>query len=236
MKWLLFTVASLWLSLANAEAPQKYCFCEIGNYPESQQVFFKVGCDMWLGAQRNCAVQETVPQNHNYSQMEFPRGSQLVVGYVGHWSSSYEMINYLDQVIVPAMNKHHLSAVVDNTACLGMDHPEAVQHYIRGLNLARDQALDVRGNQTVSVGKWGDFMPSLNFWAHVSSRRSEVSYPNCKAYEDYPCGEAIQLNQSARCLDKNKEVSQLRCCKVPYDGGRRPSHKIIWATPDRCAQ
>ncbi len=255
--WSLLAVVQL-INVGYAEAqvqskPKKYCYCEIGDEPKSQQGFFEIGCNMWVGQQGVCEVKKIVEQNHDYTQENIPAGSQLIVGYVGHWgggASDYvqkedgtwdfqtyyggagEMVHYLSKRIVPAMKKFNISAVVDNTACLAMDNPNKIQDYIHSLNLPRTQLLAVRGNQAISIGKWGDFAPSANFWATVSSTSNTVIYPRCKAFEDYNCVQQAQDGQVGTCLDGQGKPAQLKCCKTQsrYTKGM----VYLWSKPEAC--
>lgn len=160
----------------------KCCYCEIGNYPQNQQSFFKMGCNLWLGSQKNCDVKEIVPQNSRYDQMDLQcKNGDLVVGYVGHWGSSYETVDYLQRTIVPVIKNQNVSVKVDNTACLSMSSPKVVFDFVKSLNLPEGKNLSVVGNQVISIGKWDTLLgSSINFGAMVSADKEEIQYPSCK--------------------------------------------------------
>ncbi|MFZ4404491.1 MAG: hypothetical protein ACOYOK_10355 [Pseudobdellovibrionaceae bacterium] len=182
-------------------AQTKLCYCEVGEYPSGQQKFFKVGCDIWLSEQKNCDVKEKVPQNFDYTQLaEFSSAKTedqaplLVVGFVGHFSGSREMISYLNQSIVPIL-KTGASVEVDNTACLSMKNPDFVLQYVKSLELPKNQTLKVTGNQATSIGKWDVVLGrSKNVPAVATSQSTEVIYPSCKRNQGMNCIQQIKFN------------------------------------------
>jgi len=224
-------------SLANAQGGGKCCYCEIGDQPTSQQGFFRTGCKIWLGDQKDCDTKEIVAQNTNYSAMDLKcDGGTMAVGYVGHWGSSSEMVGYLDDVIVPAMQKHHLSVNVENTACSAMNYPAAIVDFIKGLRLPPGQTLSVSGNQVESIGVWDHVLGKrINFMASISSIDEKVTYPSCKQYEGYNCVQQVQSGQPATCAEKDGSTKVLYCCGVTSDFTRANSQKFIWTTQDQCS-
>ena len=54
---------------AGDEASDKCCYCETGTGPENQTPFFKVGCNLWLGAQKGCKVKEIVEHGTSYGAL-----------------------------------------------------------------------------------------------------------------------------------------------------------------------
>lgn len=235
-----FVLVMSLLLVSQSALANKCCYCEIGQYPENQQGFFKMGCNIWLAAQKNCDVKEIVPQNTNYSEGDLQcKGGDLVVGYVGHWGSSYETVRYLANRIVPAMQKHGVSVEVDNTACLAMSQPHTVLDYVKGLGLPENQSLSVSGNQVLSIGKWDAVLgDSVNFGAKVSSTQSAVMYPLCKRFRGYNCIGQIQLQNFGTCMEEDGQLKKLGCCAVPGspqpDGMNVPTTNYIWTEGESC--
>lgn len=223
---------------AHAATGGKCCYCEIGAEPVSEGKFFNMGCKLWLKDQKNCDVKEIVPQGTDYSAMNLAcDGGTLSVGYVGHWNSSEEMVEYLQASIVPVMAKHHVSVTVDNTACSSMNNPPVIVNYIKSLGLSSNQTLTIRGNQLTSVGEWTHLLgQSANFTATVSSVGEKVIYPACKQYEGYNCIQQVQRGQPATCIEKDGRPQVLVCCGVTADITRSNSMKYIWTTQDQCSQ
>lgn len=239
MKKLVVLFFGLFLSLSSHA--NKCCYCEIGDYPSEQQGFFKVGCNLWLAGQKNCDIKEIVPQNTRYQDMNLScANGEMSVGYVGHWGSSYQMVSYLQRTIVPAMQKHNVSVKVDNTACLAMDNPNIIHDYIKAIPFNRDQFLDVKGNQVLSIGKWDSVIgKSANFAASVSSRLDTVDYPSCKSFRGYNCVQQVQLGQYGYCRENNGSVVQLTCCGVQDDSNFESSYmntvlKYQWVDKKNC--
>jgi hypothetical protein len=224
------------LFMASASFAQtKACFCEIGAQPESQQGAFNTGCKLWLRAQKDCNSTEIVPQNTDYTKRTFPhRISEIAVGYVGHWNDSQELIEYLRTSIVPVMTQKGVTVSVDNTACRSMNDPQEVFDYVRSLRFQKGQRLNVKGNQTISVGKWDTILKGLNFYAAISSEKDRVIYPACKEFQNYNCMMQVQLGEVGSCLDKNNHLTQLRCCKLKQVIFEGPDH-YVWQTQDNCA-
>ncbi len=238
MIYIVTLLACLFISINSYAA--KCCFCEIGDLPASQQSFFKMGCNMWLKTQKNCDVKAVVPQNANYADMNLScRNGEMSVGYVGHWESSYQTVNYLQRSIVPAIKNHNVSVQVNNTACRSMSAPDDVFKFVKGLALPTGKSLSVVGNQVLSVGKWDILLgSSINFIAGASSNKDSVQYPSCKSFKDRPCMQQIQQNESAVCIAGNKKQTQLTCCGVEEMSMGESSQmqlKFVWTEKLNCS-
>ncbi len=199
---------------------QKACLCEVGQYPEYQQPAFSTGCALWLREQKNCLIKKKVSHGASYTQL--PQDiTQLSIGYVGHWNNSRQLLTYLHMKISPLMTQKNLSVSIDNTACSSMNEPTLILDYVKDMALERDQTLTIKGNQTRSIGKWDAALGSKNnFYAVVSSKKTSVTYPNCRDYQNYSCLQGVQTNDEATCVTDNAQQRRLRCCQVqdsPYD-------------------
>lgn len=216
--------------------PAKACFCEFGAEPAAQSPAFRVGCEMWFATQDSCSIHRVVPQGTDYSRQSLPEGTtELSIGYVGHWSDSRELIEYLRRSIVPLLDRGY-SVSLDNSACRGMNRPDTVADFVASLRLRRGQHLDIKGNQTISVGQWDVvFGKGANFWAKVSSRRpGVVEYPDCAAFLGKNCLIQAQENENGTCRG-TRSFETLRCC---YHSDSHSTagqlQDTIWQPPENC--
>ncbi len=229
-------------SKASNENLKKACFCETGNWPKDQKKLFKIGCEVWLSRQFDCAQKEIVDEDTNYLQKALPQSTDLLsVGYVGHWDNSKHFVDYLNRSILPVMRERKLSAEIDNTACDAMHDPEQVLSFIKKAELPSSKFLTAKGNQAISVGTWDIILPSSdNFVANVSSKVDHVIYPSCRDYHHYSCLKDIQTHETGRCLDRQNQIDKLECCPVyrddnggdPQDSGAMPYYQ--WEHPQDC--
>lgn len=213
------------------------CFCEIGSFPENQQIFFSLGCEIWLARQNSCNYKAIVQQDANYLTTAMPIDTHaLNVGYVGHWDNSRHFIAYLGSSIIPYMQATNASVFVDNTACDAMNDPESVSAFLNTQKFSSDQSLLARGNQATSIGTWDVVLPSSdNFTAEVSSKIDHVIYPSCDNYESKPCFQGVQDFQRARCLNQQESLTTLTCCPAKI-AGRSPTEPPLfkWELPQNC--
>ena len=73
------------LMINSVALASKMCFCEIGNYPESQKIFFKAGCSLWFKSQNNCETQQVVSVGTSYKDLNLNSSiDEVSIGYVGH--------------------------------------------------------------------------------------------------------------------------------------------------------
>lgn len=147
---------------------------------------------------------------------------KLKVGYVGHWDSSREQINYMKNTLELFIKHTDIPVEIDNTACLGMDDPEAMHTYVRSLKLSEDQYVTVKANQTISVGMWAPFIPgNQNLSAVADSRKSTVTLPKCKKYRKDECISFAQKGEAGKCIGDDGAANSIACCKSKmYKWGR----------------
>jgi hypothetical protein len=212
------------VSLLVSASAQNSCFCETGTFPENEIKFFELGCKIWLAKQANCQNQEIIPAGTSYVDRSHTSTSgHFTIGYVGHWASSAETVEYLKNTIEPLLSTGP-SVTVDNTACLSMNVPEKVLSYVQNLRLPESQELNISGNQANSIGEWETVIgSSFNFWAKVSSKNSEIEFPNCDDFEHYSCLKKYQLNHHGRCWNQNKQLIDLTCCRVRTESELDPA-------------
>jgi hypothetical protein len=225
---------TLLMSLLVSAFAQDSCFCETGNFPQNEIKYFKLGCQIWLSEQANCTNQEIVPTGTSYVDRRMAsEPGQVNIGYVGHWASAGQLVNYLKDTVKPLLDSG-LSVSIDNTACLSMDQPEKVLSYVESLQLPANQELKIKGNQANSIGEWEALVGSgFNFWAKVTSGRNEIEFPNCDDFEHYACLKRYQLNHHGRCLDSRGNLIQLTCCQVAADSEIEPAY-YQWEQKENC--
>jgi len=232
-----FIIAMLMLnSLALAS---KMCFCEIGNSPSSQKLFFKAGCNRWFQSQNNCDTKQVVPIGTSYKDLSINTLiDEVSIGYVGHWTDAWLTIDYLERIIVPLMQNKNVSVSVDNTGCESMSHPELVMSYVKNFKIPVGKTLKVRGNQTMSVGEWfGIIGPAINFTAEVSSDLASVQYPPCSKYDQQFCAQQIQRNQVGKCIDENGQLKKMACCETVIEQSLQDFQEkkaFVWMDVKKC--
>lgn len=215
------------------ERRTKACYCETGSQPAGQRAAFMAGCQLWFLSQPGCAIAETVDQDTDFLARGVPSGiKSLSIGYVGHWSGSWQLVSYLRRRIVPLLERGY-SVSLENTACRGMNDPREVARFVASLRLRPGQRLDVKANQAISIGKWDTMLGSTpNFWAKVSSLRpGGVEYPVCSDYLGHPCVIQAQEGETALCGAEGA-TTRLRCCfSTPRHGGPQ---RTVWAQEGNC--
>jgi hypothetical protein len=225
---------TLLMSLLVSAFAQNSCFCETGIRPTNEIKYFKLGCQIWLSKQANCTNSEIVPTGTSYiDRGNASTSGQVIIGYVGHWTSASELVDYLKKTVKPLLDSG-LSVDIDNTACLSMDQPEKVLSYVESLRLPSGQELKIKGNQANSIGEWESLIGSgYNFWAKVASNQNEVEFPSCDDFEHYACLEKYQLNHHGRCWDATGNLIQLSCCRVAAESEIEPAF-YQWEQKQNC--
>lgn len=190
------------------------CICETGLSPYIQTSAFKIGCDLWLGRQKDCSIKKTVEAGYDYQNeltADKSASTKYKIGYVGHWSSSVYTIRYVNSYFSPLI-KNGNTILYDNTACGSQSDANLVQSYLKNLKLRKGQQVTVFGNQTTSIGEWGFFVPnSINFWAVASSELQEPIYPSCNEFRGTSCLHWFQKDTYGICTEPNGSLKSLTC-------------------------
>jgi hypothetical protein len=189
------------------------CVCMIGAYPTNQQKFFKLGCSLWFTRQ-SCDAKRRIIEEGDPSFADVlsttPRGSKVVLGFVGHWGSAGQTVNWLKRVILPAASKREIDVRVDNTACRGGDDPielrEGTSELLKELPVPN---LEVKVNQDISSGMWDPYLPGKNnFWVEYVSRdgKGSLKFPSCRSFEKRSCWGWMQGGGSGFCEEEENGV------------------------------
>ncbi len=193
------------------------CVCEIGSFPKSQQGFFKLGCSIWFTHQ-SCAKTLRIesgklPELSDLLDESF-RQKKVVVGYVGHWASANQTVEWLRTDILPAASKYEIDLRVDNTACSGGNDPtrlrEGTQQLLKEMPVPN---LEVRVNQEISSGLWDPYLPGKNnFWIEYSQANDSgrLEFPKCREFESKSCWGWIQKGGSGYCVEEKEGREELR--------------------------
>ena len=198
----LFALFVLSTTVASA-ADNDLCICQTGTEPRSQVGFFKMGCKMWNMGQ-SCSKKMTASLDRPLEEIlaVHPEAKKIRVGYVGHWSSASATVSYLRDSVVPAVKKSDVSFSIDNTACLATDNPYIILNYLKTIPEEASR-IEFRGNQAVSTGMWDKvFEGKNNFWAKVSGENLEVTFPECKSFENKVCSQQFQGGGTGVCSDE----------------------------------
>ncbi len=189
------------------------CICQTGSHPSNQVGFFRLGCRLW-NAGNSCGRKLTVPESENLDGIlaRYPGTRSLKVGYVGHWSSAGQSVDFLRSKITPLLTKYEVSIEIDNTACLATDNPYIIGHYLRGLGPLGER-VKFRGNQAISTGLWDRTLPGKhNFWAVINGGNLEVEFPSCEEFENRGCLGLVQREGRGICRDdRNNKYVTLSC-------------------------
>jgi len=204
------------------------CVCMIGSEPENQQKWFKLGCSIWFSKQ-SCEQKRRIVQDETPGLAEIldesHRGSKVVLGFVGHWGSAHQTVNWLRDDLLPAASKYGVDLRIDNTACSGGDDPVELREGANKL-LTRFPVpnLEVRVNQAISSGLWDPYLPGKNnFWIEFASQKADderLTLPECRKFEGKTCWGWIQGGDSGFCQEEvkgRKQRSLLVCSKVDYE-------------------
>jgi hypothetical protein len=121
-KIMLSLVFTLGLGPLNA-AERDLCICQTGATPEYQVKFFKLGCSTWSMSQ-SCSEKITISINDSINEVlnQRPHVKSVKLGYVGHWASSKQTVEFLDKEIKPAVINHGVYFDIHNTACSSMSN------------------------------------------------------------------------------------------------------------------
>ena len=200
------------IGVVNA-AEQDLCICQTGIRPSSQLPFFKIGCRLWNLAQK-CNEKLTISVNDSIEDIlsSRPQVKAIKLGYVGHWGSADEAVDFLHDKIMPSIIKYNVHFDIHNTACLSTDNPYDILNYLKSIGKYAAN-INFKGNQAVSLGIWDSVLPGKNnFWANIDGGDLNVTYPNCTEYENKTCAGMFQDNEKGICYDDtNNKYTFLRC-------------------------
>lgn len=177
---------------------------------------YQLGCKVWLAQAKKCRKRKTININtplDEYLDANLESGDRIRLGYVGHWSSSKEIIEYLEGLVEPLRQKYRKPVVIENTACSSMDDPELIQKYVNNLKDKENSYLNIVGTQTTSIGMWDKVsfaFRKADLVAEVDSRRTTPKYPSCSEYKDRRCT-GFQEGEIGLCSDSQNKNRELIC-------------------------
>jgi hypothetical protein len=198
--------------------------------------FYKMGCGAWLLSQTKCRKEKIIDINETlepYLNERLRSNEKIRIGFVGHWSSSDELVDYLDNDIVPLMQKYNSPIEVDNTACDGMNDPQSVQDYLATLKTQKDSYLSVQGSQTTSIGMWDKLSISFrkaDLIAYADTRGNRDIYPKCEIFHKKRCT-GFQYREVGKCTDSEGVTKELIChgtIKKKKNGNYKLKKKKRW--------
>ncbi len=226
------------------------CICEIGQNNAAgdkagsiEIALFKKGCQIVLNTKNNCAVK--VIQSTDKKSVNVPEhcaGRNIDLSYVGHWDSGnvtkhYGMYKYYENVLLPLSMKTNVDITYNNTACLSasdhslkmiIENRTATAEFIKLLEASgtttedadNKKSIIIKGNQSVSVGVWGEIIKSFdNVWAEINTRTLEIKYPFCSGYIGNTCDTSLhQVTKSdIFCVNDLKndqeKLYKIKCCQ-----------------------
>jgi len=211
-----FAIFLVLLAYSFSAEARTFCLCQTGSAPDIEKPAYAAGCQIWLQSQTGCL--QKVIEEHS-TLMNFPqswRNGVLRLGYVGHWGSSRETVDFLARAIIPAVWGRNLSVDWHNSACGVMDDPTLVQTYLRNAaNIDTRTYVSVTGAQTISIGLWAGLLPvTANVPATVRSDRMNPSYAACEDYRDKTCVREFQNSRRVVCREATGMYRRLSCNRV----------------------
>ena len=218
MKSFIFIVLIVAASISYADI----CICQYpdldakyGDANKGEITFYRAGCNLWLAMEKGCRLKRIANINKDlkpFLSKKIKNRETVRLGFVGHWSSSNELIRYLDGVVEPLLKRFRNSFMIDNTACYAMESPQKVYDHIKKYAITKGHYLRVKGNQTTSISMWQTLSANTvkgNFFAVADSRKVAASYPYCSAYHKKRCTK-YQRRESASCIKDGKKL-ELTC-------------------------
>lgn len=220
-------VISIFLLGSSGSFAAIHCACEMGQ-DKNEKFFYKVGCDMWLQAKK-CDTKKVINRQPGQLLSQWlpaPKaGDVYELGYVGHWYNSPETIRYVERHLVPIAKKRGVDVRFDNTGCKPMEDPEAVQDYLRTVDIPVQSQILVKGSQADTIGMWDQFfIRHADFYSHASTEWSNPRFLSCQAHEGKICSAAHQAGEKGRCYDKKIKRLVWLYCQKP--GGKK--HAYEW--------
>jgi hypothetical protein len=198
------------------QSNSRVCVCEVQAKEHSRAAeypFYKVGCQKWL-AQQKCGVRKVVDQGDDISHLFDGETQTLILGYVGHWSSSRATINYVKNRIEPIVKDHGISVFYDNTACSGASDPIEMVNYLSELDEETGSKIILKANENVSVGEWDTILkPFVKSNAPVTTCKDAIQVQSCRRFENKSCSLFLNHRDTMGCLDTGGVFKVLRCEK-----------------------
>lgn len=212
-----------------ASAQDDFCLCETGNSPKNEVPFYRAGCKLWLASQ-SCHEKKVISIDDDLDSA-IPRtsdGKKVKLGYVGHWSTTGESIDYILDRILPLNKGRRISFFIHNTACYATKDTYILQDLMNLINIDPETSITFQGNQAASVGMWEKFIPfKENMYSIVGSNLSAPIFPPCEEFQGKRCLGSIQLNEQGFCTSivDGKKVNKTLACEEVKTMIRRISPK-----------
>ncbi len=192
------------------------CICQTGTSPSNEIKFFKLGCKTWSMTQ-SCGEKITISLDDSIEDVlaDRPNVKSVKLGYVGHWSSSRETNEFIEEKVLPSVKKYKVYFDIHNSACSAMNDPYDVRTFLKGLGKDA-RYIHMYGYQAISTGGWDPILPGKNnFWSAVNGNSLEVQFPNCKEFEKKQCMGMFQSKEEGVCYDqKDEKFVTLKCIET----------------------
>jgi hypothetical protein len=214
-QFVLLSFAIFGLNSEPAQAAEKrdLCICQTGTAPSNEIKFFKLGCKTWSMTQR-CDEKITISLDDSIEDVlaDRPNVKSVKLGYVGHWSSSRETNEFIEEKVLPSIKKYKVHFDIHNSACSAMDDPYRIRSFFKKLG-PEARYLHMYGYQAISTGGWDPILPGKNnFWSAVNGNSLEVQFPSCKEFELKQCMGMFQSKEEGVCYDDKKEKYVTMTC------------------------
>lgn len=197
-----------------------HCLCLMGDSPLIQTPFFKLGCQIWMKAQKNC--------NDKGPTFDLKHGDTLRIGYVGHWRNQKQTEEQITNQFLPLLIGFDIDLEVENTACDAL----SLVSLMKEIKIPSGRSLKYKGNQLASYGILKNILPffsSVDIWAEIDFPSMKIKYPACQNYLNHSCSGSEQAFQLANCGETSEERKSIRCCPQDMYG-----HNWIWRNYNSC--
>lgn len=204
------------LSVSRHTLAITHCACEIGQ-DKSEKSNFQLNCGIWLKS-KSCSTKTMVNRQAGTALSKYlPRlhnGDKLLLGYVGNWSDSTQTLLYVEDQLIPLLQKKPINIFYENLASNAMDDPDGVQDALVNMSLPVDSQITIKGSQTIAVGLLESILADLTpFHVQASTEWLVARFMNCNEIEGKSCSAAYQALEKGRCHDTNINRRMWLYCK-----------------------
>jgi hypothetical protein len=165
-----------------------FCVCQYGNSTEFEMFMFRRGCSVWF-VQNDCGATSVISLDDPViDSLPEKFSGKIRVGYVGHWNSSEQFIEFLQSQILPITEQRNFTALlIDNTGCNAMADADSVKAYVNTALQSTGKKVEIRGNETVSIGLWDSFYLGKGNLTATISADGGLHFPVCEDYIGSAC-------------------------------------------------
>ena len=199
-----------------------HCACEIGQ-SKSQKGIFRLDCKVWLSRKKSCTTKKIIDRPAGTKLLQYlpnlNKGDKLELGYVGNWSDASETIQYVEDQLLPVLQKKAQNIFYENMASYSMDDPDGVQEALVTMAIPPQSQITVKGTQGVAVGTLESLLwDYTRMYALASTDWLVTRFIDCENIEGKNCSSVTQGSDKGRCNDTKINRRIWLYCKQPKVG------------------